>query len=118
MRKVVKIGLCGLAAGMLLTTNVSKAQATTATGTIAVSATVLSFCAIAALPLAFGNYSNAVLNATTTLTVTCTTGTTYNVGLDPGIGTGATVAARKMSPSDQHPDLQPVFGFRPLDGLG
>ncbi len=97
MRKMLRFGVCSLAAGMLLATNVSKAQANTATGTIAVSATVLSFCAVVTLPLAFGNYSNAVLNATTTITVTCTTGTTYNLGLDPGIGTGATVAARKMS---------------------
>jgi spore coat protein U-like protein len=97
MIKLVKIGVCGLATGMLLAANVSKAQANTATGTIAVSATVLSFCAVVTLPLAFGNYSQAALNATTTLTVTCTSGTTYNVGLDTGIGTGATVAARKMS---------------------
>ncbi len=97
MRKVVKVGLCGLAAGMLLTQDIRTADAATATGTIAVSATVLSFCAIAALPLAFGNYSNAALSATTTLTVTCTSGTSYNVGLDSGIGTGASVATRKMS---------------------
>jgi spore coat protein U-like protein len=72
-------------------------QASTASATIAVSATVLSFCTVSAAALAFGNYQSAVVNATTTVTATCTTGTTYNVGLDAGGGTGATVAARKMS---------------------
>ncbi len=98
MRRVVKLGYCCLvAASLLMQPMRTAAQATTVTSTIAVSATVLSYCAIVALPLAFGNYSQAALTATTTLTVTCTAGTTYNVGLDPGIGTGATVAARKMT---------------------
>jgi spore coat protein U-like protein len=72
-------------------------QAATASSTILVTATVLSFCTILTGPLAFGNYSSAVLAATSTITVACTSGTTYNVGLDIGQGTGATVAARKMS---------------------
>jgi spore coat protein U-like protein len=73
------------------------AQASTATATIAITATVLSFCTITALPLPFGNYSQAALAATTTVSATCTLGTTYNIGLDAGIGTGGTVAARKMT---------------------
>jgi spore coat protein U-like protein len=73
------------------------AQAATASSVMAVSATVLSFCTIAALPLVFGNYSSTALAATTSVTVACTLGTTYNVGLDVGIGVGATVAARKMT---------------------
>ena len=98
MRGVMKFCCCGLvAASLLMQPMRTAAQATTMTSTIAVSATVLSFCTIVALPLAFGNYSQAAAAATTTLTVTCTSGTTYNVGLDAGIGTGATVAARKMS---------------------
>lgn len=76
------------------------AQATTATATFPVSATVLSTCLVAATPLLFGNYdpnSTADLDATNTVTVTCTSGASYDVGLDAGTGTGATVASRKMS---------------------
>ena len=93
MRRIVRIGACGLAAVLLG----QAAQAATATSTIAVSATVLSFCSLTALPLAFGNYSSALVNATTTLAVVCTVGTTYSVGLDLGQGTGATVTQRRMT---------------------
>ena len=73
---------------------------TTVTATIAVSASVLSSCGVTALPLAFGTYNPAqVTNTTaqTTVAVTCTNGTPYNVGLSVGGGTGATVATRKMT---------------------
>ena len=74
------------------------ARAATATTTIAVSATVLSYCAVAALPLAFGNYNSGTNStANTTVSVTCTNGTPYNVGLDQGTGSGATVTSRLMS---------------------
>ena len=69
----------------------------TATATMAVSATVLSFCTITALPLVFGNYSSILLDVNTTVTVTCTATTSYNVGLGLGAGTGATVALREMT---------------------
>ena len=39
----------------------------------------------------------ANVDGTNTVTPQCTNGTPYNVGLDAGTGTGATVAARKMS---------------------
>ena len=97
MRNIVKGWACGLAACCLLVQAAPAAKAATATSTIAVSATVLSFCTIAAAPLAFGNYSTAVVNATTSLAVTCTVGTSYNVGLDTGQGTGATITQRKMT---------------------
>lgn len=72
----------------------------TATASIAVSATVLSSCAVVALPLAFGNYTptqSGNTTAQTTLAVTCTNGTPYSVGLNAGGGTGATVATRKLT---------------------
>lgn len=87
---VLTFAACGLA-------QPAPSQAATATSAIAVTATVLSFCTIAALPLAFGNYSSALVVATTTVTVACTVGTTYDVGLDVGTGTGATVALRKLT---------------------
>lgn len=54
-------------------------------------------CGIGANPLNFGNYSGAVLSATTVLQVACTGGTSYNVGLNAGTGAGATVTSREMT---------------------
>jgi spore coat protein U-like protein len=88
----------GVAASILIGSTIPSCpvQAATATSTIAVTATVLAFCTVTAAPLAFGNYSSAQLDATTLLTILCTPGTTYTVGLDQGVGTGATVAVRLM----------------------
>jgi spore coat protein U-like protein len=50
--------------------------------------------------LVFGNYNPSgvsPLDATNTVTVTCTIGTAYDIGLDAGVGVGASVASRKMS---------------------
>ena len=82
---------------LIATVEPMSAQGATATAAIAVSATVTAFCTISVAALGFGNYTSAVNNATTTVTASCTSGTTYNLGLDAGLGTGATVAARKMS---------------------
>jgi spore coat protein U-like protein len=46
--------------------------------------------------MAFGTYTGVVATATSTVSVTCTNTTPYNVGLDPGLSTGATVTTRKM----------------------
>ena len=94
MKTITKLGLGGITAVMVLA---PAAQAATSTATILVSATVLSLCTITAAPLAFGNYTAASLNATTTVSVTCTVGTPYNVGLDAGTGSGATTTVRKMT---------------------
>lgn len=78
----------------------SQSFATTTTTTFLVSTTVAATCAAAALPLAFGVYdptSSANLDATTSVTVTCTGLTSYNVGLDAGTASGATVTTRQMS---------------------
>ena len=73
------------------------APAATAVGSMAVSATVLSSCIVAATPMAFGNYSSSQLDSTASVLVTCSNGTTYNVGLDAGSGSGASVSSRKMT---------------------
>jgi spore coat protein U-like protein len=73
------------------------AHASTATASMAVSATVLSECVVGATPLAFGNYTGAVNNQTANVTVTCTNGTTYTVALNNGTGSGATTALRQMT---------------------
>ncbi len=54
-------------------------------------------CGISASNLNFGNYTGALLSASTTLQVGCTGGTTYNVGLNVGAGAGATFTSRKMT---------------------
>jgi spore coat protein U-like protein len=77
-----------------------QANAATATTTFAVTAAVSQTCLVVATPLAFGTYdptSATPTDGTTTVTVTCTTATPYNVGLSAGGGTGATVASRKMT---------------------
>jgi len=74
------------------------AQAATATTTFQVLANVQSTCIAAATDLNFGNVGviTAPIDQTSTITVTCTNGTTYNVGLNAGTGTGATLPSRKM----------------------
>ncbi len=61
---------------------------------------IIADCTIATQPLDFGQ-SQGVLATTvsvnTTLNVTCTNTTPYNVGLSAGTGTGSTIASRVMS---------------------
>lgn len=73
------------------------AQAATATTTFAVTATVQATCLISATPMAFGTYTGVVATSTSTISVTCTNTTPYNVGLNAGLATGATVTTRKMT---------------------
>jgi spore coat protein U-like protein len=74
------------------------AHAATATGSLAVSATVLSTCLVASTPIVFGNYTLGSLDASGLITVTCTPDiTAYNVALNAGVGAGSTTAVRKMT---------------------
>jgi spore coat protein U-like protein len=89
-----------VAAAVLLATAPSRAQAATATGTLSVTATVASACLIANGTLAFGTYdptSGAALNAATTLTLTCSLGTPYNIGMGVGGGLGGTISLRVLT---------------------
>ncbi|AHJ68867.1 Csu type fimbrial protein [Granulibacter bethesdensis] len=72
-------------------------SAATTTTTFQVTATVQASCIIQATNLSFGNYSGSQTDATSTIQVTCTNSTPYNVGLSAGTGSGATVSNRKMS---------------------
>lgn len=77
-----------------------QAQSQTVTTTFKVSARVEAVCAVTATDLAFGAYSSQSGSAqasTTVLQATCTPGTTYNVGLNAGATTGATINQRKMA---------------------
>ncbi|EQB15201.1 spore coat protein U domain-containing protein [Novosphingobium lindaniclasticum] len=71
---------------------VGPASAATATAPMAVTATVQSACIVAATPLAFGSYdptSGAPKDGTSVITVTCTSGTSFTVGLNAGGTSGA-----------------------------
>ena len=95
MRAIV--AACGLASTFAIGTCVTPAMAATATTTFQVTATVAATCLISATSLAFGSYTGVVANATSTISVTCTNTTPYNVGLDAGTASGATVTTRKMT---------------------
>ena len=61
---------------------------------------IIADCTIAANPLDFGQSQGVLATAVTvnsTLSVTCTNTTLYNVGLNAGTGTGSTTAARLLS---------------------
>jgi spore coat protein U-like protein len=73
------------------------AVAATATTTFGVTATVQSTCLVSATALAFGTYTGALATSTSTVSVTCTNTTPYNVGLSAGLATGATVTTRQMT---------------------
>src|SRR5438270_13644603 len=90
------LACAGVAAAGLAAASVP-ALASTATTTFQVSATVNATCLISANNLGFGAYSGSVINTTTTISVTCTNSTTYNVGLNAGTAAGATVTTRAMT---------------------
>jgi len=73
------------------------AIAATATTTFSVTATVQATCLISATNLAFGTYTGALNSATSTISVTCTNTSPYNVGLNAGTAVGATVTTRQMT---------------------
>jgi spore coat protein U-like protein len=73
-------------------------NAATVTTTFAVTATVQATCLVSATPMTFGTYTGVQLASTTsTVSVTCTNTTPYNVGLNAGVAAGATVTARSMT---------------------
>jgi len=90
-----------LIAALLLA--VATVYAATSTTTFQVTATVSPACTIAATNHDFGTYAPSSptdnINGTNTVTATCTLGVLYDIGLDAGIGAGATVTNRKMTRS-------------------
>ena len=87
-------------AALLILSAIGPAKAATASSTFTVKMTVNSSCVInSASTLNFGSQGVITANVdnTSTLRVQCTNTTPYNIGLNAGAGTGATVAARKMT---------------------
>ncbi|WP_296002582.1 spore coat U domain-containing protein [Rugamonas sp.] len=61
---------------------------------------IIADCTINAVPLDFGQTQGVLATAVTintTIGVTCTNTTLYNLGLNAGNGTGSTISARTMS---------------------
>jgi spore coat protein U-like protein len=88
------------AAALSCLTLADRSNATSVTSTFAVQMTVASSCVInSTTTMDFGTVGVLTANQDTssTLAVQCTNTTPYDVGLDAGIGTGATVAVRKMT---------------------
>ena len=69
----------------------------TATTSFSITVVITATCSISTTNLSFGNYAGAVLNGTATLTVTCTNLAPFDIGLNAGTSTGATVTTRKMT---------------------
>ncbi len=87
----------GVLAMLVVSLSSAPADAATSDATIGVTSTVQATCLNTATPLAFGTYTGAVAVATATVTVTCTNTTPYNVGLDAGLATGASVTTRQLT---------------------
>lgn len=78
------------------------ASAATATANFDVTITIPNLCDVsttAPTNMAFATPTSltADIDQTSTITVRCTTNTPYNVGLNAGAATGATVTTRKMT---------------------
>jgi spore coat protein U-like protein len=93
----LKKSIKSLAAAMMIVLTNSADAASTATSTFSVTSVVSSVCTIASTNLSFGTYTLVQLDGTSTVTVTCSAGTNFKVGLNAGTGSGATVSARKMT---------------------
>jgi spore coat protein U-like protein len=90
------LGVAAFVAGL----HGAPAWSATATGSLSVTGSITATCQVNASSLAFGAYNpilNANLDVTGTVSVTCTNATPYNVGLNAGTGTGATITNRKMT---------------------
>ena len=86
-------------AGNVATTLPGTCSGSSSALSVSVTATVVANCSLSVVDLNFGAMSTLASNADTTgsVTITCTNTTPYNIGLSAGTGTGATVAARKMT---------------------
>ena len=85
----------------ILTLAIATANAATSTTTFQVTATVSAGCIVSATNHDFGIYTSSSLadniNGSNAVTATCTLAVPYSIGLDVGIGTGATATSRKMT---------------------
>jgi spore coat protein U-like protein len=69
----------------------------TTTTSFLVTASVQANCTISATNLIFGDYTQAQLDGQSQISLTCTNGSPWNVGLNQGTSPGATVTTRRMT---------------------
>ncbi|MGK5069931.1 Spore Coat Protein U domain protein [compost metagenome] len=89
-----------LAVGVPAIGNAASYSNGTNTTTFDVTLKIIANCVIAALPLDFGQTQGVLataVNVNTTLNVTCTNTTLYNVGLNAGTGAGSVGTTRYLS---------------------
>lgn len=87
--------LCAMATAMS-----GVGYAATDTDTFQVTATVVASCDVDAADMGMGSYDPVTatpLDGSTTMQVRCTNGTGYVIAMNPGTGSGATVANRRMT---------------------
>jgi spore coat protein U-like protein len=85
---------------------VAPARALTSTGTVTVKATVAALCVLNSPTLTFGAYDPTTvgpIDLSTTLTVNCTKGTAWVIGLDQGLNGG--VGVRNMKDTGTSGDV-------------
>lgn len=98
MQKSVLTALTTLLCIVLIESGIclfSPAMAVTTTGTLNITATINASCTITGATLTFPNYSGSAVTGNTTISVKCTNGTTYRVGLGTGLNSSS-VTTRKM----------------------
>lgn len=89
------VGVLMAVAGFALLPTAAIAATTNTTFTVSVA--VPATCLISATALSFVAYTGVVDVATSSISMTCSNTTNYNVGLNAGLASGATVSTRRMS---------------------
>jgi spore coat protein U-like protein len=94
--------LAAICASVALAFGVGNVYAGSDTGSLTVDATVIASCTVGDAALDAGDINpttGSAIDFATTFNLTCTAGTSADLAIDAGAGTGATVATRKMSGS-------------------
>jgi spore coat protein U-like protein len=89
--------IVGLLLALVSSFPAGPAAAAIATTTFQVTTNVNAACTIAAANLAFADYTNTQLDGQSEITLTCTNSAIWNIGLDAGTSTAATVTTRAMT---------------------
>lgn len=98
--QIRSLGIRSAVAALVAVLSSGLAHAATQTTTFLVTANVSTNCTIAATDLNFGDYSPTAaspLDGQSTISVLCTNSTAWNIGLNQGIYSGATVTTRRMT---------------------
>lgn len=104
--KRTRVLAAALAAIMPFTSAGAAVYAKSRTATFDVTMRVVADCTIAANAIDFGQTGvmTAAITGSSTINVTCTNTTPYNVGLDAGTGTGSTGTTRFLAGSGGNTD--------------